>query len=287
MAEFVPVAKLSELAETGKKLLELDDRLLVLVQVGGKYFCVEDVCTHDGGPLGEGRLDGFDLICPRHGARFDVRDGRAKTMPATERTGSYAVKVEGETIYVALAPRDEAELAAAAAVDASSSTVADSAAEAAASQSETIGDGAAKAEGSCGCSGATPGAEGVVGGACGEASSGTIVMGPLTEDRVREELKRVIDPELFVNIIDLGLVYVVDLQPIDPLSTDIANKVNVRIEMTMTSPMCPAGPQLIGQSKQFVGNLPQVNHVEVKLVMDPPWSPDRMSESARDQLGIF
>ena len=105
--------------------------------------------------------------------------------------------------------------------------------------------------------------------------------GALTEDRVREELKRVIDPELFVNIVDLGLIYVVDLQPME------AGKTNVRIEMTMTSPMCPAGPQLIGQSKQFVGQLPQVANVEIKLVMDPPWSPDRMTDAARDQLGIF
>ncbi|HTQ40098.1 MAG TPA: metal-sulfur cluster assembly factor [Pirellulales bacterium] len=103
---------------------------------------------------------------------------------------------------------------------------------------------------------------------------------PITEDAVRETLKQVIDPELFVNIIDLGLVYAVNVEP-------AGEKENIKIEMTMTSPACPAGPQLIGQSKQVLGALAGVGEVEVKLVMTPPWSPDLMTESARDQLGIF
>lgn len=103
---------------------------------------------------------------------------------------------------------------------------------------------------------------------------------PITEDAVRETLKQVIDPELFINIIDLGLVYNVTIEPAN-------EKENVKIEMTMTSPACPAGPQLIGQSKQAIGRLEGVGEVEVKLVMIPPWTPDRMTEEARDQLGIF
>jgi metal-sulfur cluster biosynthetic enzyme len=57
--------------------------------------------------------------------------------------------------------------------------------------------------------------------------------------------------------------------------------------MTMTSPMCPAGPQLVSQSKQFVSELEGVADVQVKVVMEPPWTPDRMSEEAKDQLNIF
>ena len=103
----------------------------------------------------------------------------------------------------------------------------------------------------------------------------------LSEDSVREELKKVIDPELFVNIIDLGLVYTVSFNDGED------EKQNVSIVMTMTSPACPAGPQLIAQSKQAVAQMEGVGEVEVKIVMEPPWTPDRMTEDARDQLGIF
>ena len=106
---------------------------------------------------------------------------------------------------------------------------------------------------------------------------------PLAEDTVREELKKVIDPELFVNIVDLGLIYVVDV--VDREGEE--DKYDVNIEMTMTSPMCPAGPQLVANSKQVVGALEQVADVEVKVVMDPPWTQDLMTDDARDQLGIF
>ncbi len=114
----------------------------------------------------------------------------------------------------------------------------------------------------------------------------------VSEDRVREELKQVIDPELFVNIIDLGLVYAVDLKPAvaEPAATqqtDGVPKIDVHIEMTLTSPACPAGPQIIQQTHQALGRLPGVGQVNVRLVMDPPWTPDRMTEAARDQLGIF
>ena len=103
---------------------------------------------------------------------------------------------------------------------------------------------------------------------------------PPTEDHVREALKQVIDPELFINIVDLGLIYGVEIE-------DVEGKSNIKIDMTMTSPACPAGPQLIQQSKTVLGALPEVGNVEVKVVMVPPWTPDRMTEDARDQLGIF
>lgn len=103
----------------------------------------------------------------------------------------------------------------------------------------------------------------------------------IAEDTVREALKQVIDPELFVNIVDLGLIYTIKIDEAD------AGKSDVIVEMTMTSPACPAAPQLLGQSKDFVGRLEEVGEVDIKLVMDPPWTPDCMTEDARDQLGIF
>lgn len=103
---------------------------------------------------------------------------------------------------------------------------------------------------------------------------------PIAEEKIRESLKDVIDPELFVNIVDLGLIYDIRQQE-EPEGTD------VEIDMTMTSPACPAGPQLMAQSKDAVAKLDGVRNVDIKLVMTPPWTPDRMTEEARDQLGIF
>lgn len=105
----------------------------------------------------------------------------------------------------------------------------------------------------------------------------------LHEDQVREAIKQVIDPELFVNIVDLGLIYEVDVLPIEGEE----EKNDVKIKMTMTSPMCPAGPQLVADTRKFASELEQVNEVEVEVVMDPPWTQDMMTDDARDQLGIF
>ena len=104
----------------------------------------------------------------------------------------------------------------------------------------------------------------------------------LAEDKVREALKQVIDPELYVNIVDLGLIYVIEIQ-----EENEDGKHNVNIEMTMTSPMCPAGPQLVSGTKNAAEGLEEVDTCEVKVVMEPAWSPDLMTDEARDHLGIF
>ena len=117
---------------------------------------------------------------------------------------------------------------------------------------------------------------------CGSKPAETVAK-VLSEESVREQLKQVIDPELFVNIVDLGLVYTVGLVP----NAEDNTKQNIQVEMTLTSPMCPAGPQLVAGSRQVIEALPGVGEVDIKVVMDPPWSPDRMTEDARDQLNIF
>jgi metal-sulfur cluster biosynthetic enzyme len=91
-----------------------------------------------------------------------------------------------------------------------------------------------------------------------------------------DALREVVDPELMINIVDLGLIY--DVEQAD-------NKVTV--QMTLTSPACPAGPQIIQQAKMALEKLSDVSEAEIKLVMSPPWTPDRMTDEARDQLGIF
>jgi len=98
-----------------------------------------------------------------------------------------------------------------------------------------------------------------------------------SEIELLDALKQVVDPELMVNIVDLGLVYEV--------SQDETGK--VKVEMTLTSPACPVGPQIIQQAKLAVEELPGVESSEIKLVMSPPWTPERMTDDARDQLGIF
>jgi len=103
MSDFIPVAKVSEIPDPGKKLVEVEERLVVVIHAAGQFYAIDDVCTHDGGPLGEGELDGFEISCPRHGAKFDVRDGRALTMPATQATASHEVKLAGDEILVKLA----------------------------------------------------------------------------------------------------------------------------------------------------------------------------------------
>jgi 3-phenylpropionate/trans-cinnamate dioxygenase ferredoxin subunit len=102
MAEFVAVAKVSDLSDPGRITVELDDRLIVLLRVGGDVFALDDVCTHDGGPLGEGELEDHTIACPRHGAKFDIRNGKALTMPATQPTVAHEVKIVGDDIMVRL-----------------------------------------------------------------------------------------------------------------------------------------------------------------------------------------
>ncbi|SMP76867.1 Metal-sulfur cluster biosynthetic enzyme [Neorhodopirellula lusitana] len=104
----------------------------------------------------------------------------------------------------------------------------------------------------------------------------------LAEDKVREALKEVIDPELYVNIVDLGLVYVVEVG-----EENEEGKHEVQVEMTMTSPMCPAGPQLVAGTKAAAESLEEVASCNVKVVMEPAWTPERMTDDARDHLGIF
>ena len=96
------------------------------------------------------------------------------------------------------------------------------------------------------------------------------------ESALLEALRQVVDPELMVNIVDLGLVYQVEQE---------AGKVSV--EMTLTSPACPVGPQLLQQAKMALEQLNDVDEADIRLVMTPPWSPERMTDDARDNLGIF
>ena len=102
MAEFVRVALTAELPPGSKKLLDIDGRAVALFNVARSLYAIDDVCTHDGGPLAEGELDGCEIECPRHGARFDVRTGAVLCMPAFEPVRTHEVKIADGAIWVRL-----------------------------------------------------------------------------------------------------------------------------------------------------------------------------------------
>jgi metal-sulfur cluster biosynthetic enzyme len=101
--------------------------------------------------------------------------------------------------------------------------------------------------------------------------------GPATEEAVREALKHVVDPELGVNIVDLGLVY----------DVEIGEGGAISIEYTLTTMGCPIGPLIEHQMQSFLENVPGVTSVEAEMVLRPPWTPEMMSEEAKAALGYF
>lgn len=101
MADYLRVAGTGEIPPGERKLVFVADKPIAIFNVEGRYYCIGDVCTHDGGPLAEGELTGHELECPRHGALFDIRTGAALTFPATTPTHVYEVKVDGEDILIA------------------------------------------------------------------------------------------------------------------------------------------------------------------------------------------
>jgi 3-phenylpropionate/trans-cinnamate dioxygenase ferredoxin component len=94
------VAKVSEIAPGSTRRVVVDSTEILLCNVGGTIYAIEDVCTHDGGPLDQGELDGENVVCPRHGATFDVRTGDALTLPAVVPLMTFEVTVEGDDVYV-------------------------------------------------------------------------------------------------------------------------------------------------------------------------------------------
>jgi len=97
-----PVAKRSDVPEGAAVRVVVDGTEVLLCNAGGTVYAVEDVCTHDGGPLDQGELEGERIVCPRHGATFDVRTGEALTLPAIMPLPTYTVRLEGDDIYVDL-----------------------------------------------------------------------------------------------------------------------------------------------------------------------------------------
>lgn len=100
--EFVEITPSSELPNGERLFLELEGRAIVIFNIAGQLFAIGDVCTHDDGPLGDGDLEGFNIVCPRHGAEFDVRTGKVMQMPAVVDIPAYPVKIVDEMIQVGI-----------------------------------------------------------------------------------------------------------------------------------------------------------------------------------------
>jgi 3-phenylpropionate/trans-cinnamate dioxygenase ferredoxin subunit len=100
MSDWVTVAKAGELAPGSHRVVDMDGAAIVVFNLGGEYFAIEDVCTHDGGQLTGGVVEGEEIVCPRHGARFCIRTGKALTAPAYEPVAKFPVRVENGVIQV-------------------------------------------------------------------------------------------------------------------------------------------------------------------------------------------
>jgi 3-phenylpropionate/trans-cinnamate dioxygenase ferredoxin subunit len=100
MADWIEVGTTDTLAPGGVTVVDADGTAIAVFNVGGEFFALEDVCTHDGGQLTGGCIAGDEVVCPRHGARFSIRTGAALSAPAYEPTACFPVKVEGGTVWV-------------------------------------------------------------------------------------------------------------------------------------------------------------------------------------------
>jgi 3-phenylpropionate/trans-cinnamate dioxygenase ferredoxin subunit len=96
----VTVARAGEIPPGTSRIVRLDDQPVAVFHLEDGWYAIEDVCTHDGGPVAEGRLEGSIIECPRHGAKFDVRTGAALTFPAVSPVATYAVRVVGDEVQV-------------------------------------------------------------------------------------------------------------------------------------------------------------------------------------------
>ena len=98
--DFVKVADVKDIRPSQMKEVQVDGNDICIVNVEGKYFAINNVCTHEGGPLADGTLDGYEVECPWHGSKFDVRTGEVKNPPAIEPEPAYEVKIDGNNILI-------------------------------------------------------------------------------------------------------------------------------------------------------------------------------------------
>ncbi len=100
MAEWLDVAKADELLPGEYRVIDIEEVEIAVINCDGRFYAIEDVCTHDGGELTGGKIEGCEIECPRHGARFSVESGEALTPPAYEPVATFAVRIENGMVQV-------------------------------------------------------------------------------------------------------------------------------------------------------------------------------------------
>ena len=104
--DFIAVGSVEELKDGDRLFVDIDGKPVVVLKIAGQYYAIADVCSHDEGPVGEGEIEGFEIICPRHGARFDLRSGRVLALPAFVDIPAYPVRIVGDQIELGLPLED-------------------------------------------------------------------------------------------------------------------------------------------------------------------------------------
>jgi len=222
---FEVVAKVGEIPEGGVKVVRVDGDAVAVFHVGGAYYGLADVCTHDGGSLADGALDGYEIECARHGARFDIRTGAALTLPAVEAVPTHAVRVIGGEIQVACESCEEKRAA------------------------QAAGGGATTASAATSAKAAAPPRHAPT----------------QHEFAMRAALETVMDPEIQLSVIDLGLVREIVIEPGRTI-----------VRMVLTTPFCPYAPQLVADVKQAAVSVVD-QPCEVEILPDP-WNPQMMPD---------
>ncbi len=100
MSDWVDVARLADFPAGTRRVIELDGVRVAVFHLDDGFYAIEDVCTHDGGELASGELDGCEIICPRHGARFDLKSGAVTAPPAYSAVAVFPIRLAGDRLQV-------------------------------------------------------------------------------------------------------------------------------------------------------------------------------------------
>jgi 3-phenylpropionate/trans-cinnamate dioxygenase ferredoxin subunit len=100
--EFIPIVPVDQLPAGERLFVEVEGKQIVIFNLAGELFAIGDVCTHDNGPLGDGEVEEHEVICPRHGARFDIRTGKATSLPAVVDIPAYPLRIRERKIEIGI-----------------------------------------------------------------------------------------------------------------------------------------------------------------------------------------